>query len=82
MLRRRGDSEGADEAWDGADAMGSWSLLESKANNVLSVPGVLSVAFDGAKGMAFGVDVETAEEGIITLLLEVLGKRFVSVVGS
>lgn len=56
--------------------MGSWSLLESKANSVLSVPGVLSVAFDGAKGMAFGVDVETAEEGMITLLLEVLGKCF------
>ena len=53
--------------------MGSWSFLESKANSVLSVPGVLSVAF--------GVDVETAE-GVITLLPEVLGKRFAIVVGS
>ena len=61
--------------------MGSRSLLESKADIVLSVPGVLSVAFDGAKGIAFGVDVETAE-GVITLLPEVLGKRFASVVGS
>ena len=62
--------------------MGSWSLLESKADSVLSVPGVLSVAFDRAKGMAFSADVETAEEGMIALLLEVLGKRFASVVGS
>jgi hypothetical protein len=54
--------------------VGSWSFLESKANSVLSVPGVLSVAF--------GVDVETAEEDMVTLLLEVLGKRFASVVGS
>ena len=55
--------------------MGSWSLLESEADSVPFILGVPSVVFDGAKGMAFGVD-------MITLLPEALGKRFTSVVGS